>query len=81
MGERAVDARSRKLTAIPFHAQRNEVHMGQGALCLALRAVHRFAEVRIEAALAECVGLVAGPKGAAAKLEFRARHLIQRLQT
>jgi hypothetical protein len=32
MGERAVDARSRKLTAIPFHAQRNEVHMGQGAL-------------------------------------------------
>jgi len=68
MGERAVDARSRKLTAIPFHAQRNEVHMGQGALCLALRAVHRFAEVRIEAALAECGGRVAGPKGAAAKL-------------
>ena len=32
MGERAVAARSRKLTAIPFHAQRNEVHMGQGAL-------------------------------------------------
>jgi hypothetical protein len=35
MGERAVTAmatRSRKLTAIPFHALRNEVHMGQGAL-------------------------------------------------
>ena len=47
---------------------RAEERGAHGTRRLALRAVHRFAEVRIGAALAECGGRGAGPKGAAAKL-------------
>jgi hypothetical protein len=47
---------------------RAEERGAHGTRRLALRAVHRFAEVGIGAALAECGGRVAGPKGAVAKL-------------
>ena len=57
---------------------RAEERGAHGTRRLALRAVHRFAEVRIGAALAECGGRVAGPKGSSRKVGNSAlRHLIQ----
>ena len=79
MGERAVAARSRKLTAIPFHAQRNEVHMGQGALRCGpyIGSLKCALGRRLQSVAA---GLPA-PREQPQRWEFRARHLIQRLQT
>ena len=59
---------------------RAEERGAHGTRRLALRAVHRFAEVRIGAALAEGGGLPA-PREQPQSWEFRGRHLIQRLQT
>ena len=79
MGERAVAARSRKLTAIAVHAQRNEVHLGQGALRCGpyIGSLKCALGRRLQSVAVRLLAL----REQLQSWEFRGRHLIQRLQT